>query len=270
MTQDEGGTPPSEQQLEEALAGLTTPAPVDFALRVLQRVGIPREKYDTYVHLDTPVGGLYVAYSPRAVTGSALDSMVVSPQMFEEVHRARTGRSAIPTTVVFPGLRPALRTGQTKNLAIELSGLTTVERAVLDAVRAIPRGQLRPIAWVIRETSVPADPHEVVEALGKNPAPLLVPCHRVTYDGGEPCDTAYVGGEGHLLRRQEGIDMGRLERLSERGGVLLASDTTRIYCHPTCAHARRITPPHQVLFRTARDALEAGYRACKSCRPVAA
>ena len=69
----------AEGQLEHALADLAAPAPADFALRVLQRVGIPRERYDTYSHLDSTAGGLYVAYSPEAVTGSAIDTMVTGP-----------------------------------------------------------------------------------------------------------------------------------------------------------------------------------------------
>lgn len=67
----------------------------------------------------------------------------------------------------------------------------------------------------------------------------------------------------------ENIDMRRVTELSRAGAVYLGSDTTFIYCHPTCAHARRITPGHRVHFRTAQDAGEAGYRACKSCRPLA-
>ncbi|MFF4897942.1 Ada metal-binding domain-containing protein [Streptomyces sp. NPDC001068] len=66
----------------------------------------------------------------------------------------------------------------------------------------------------------------------------------------------------------ENIDMRRVTELSRAGAVYLGSDTTFVYCHPTCAHARRITPGHRVHFRTAQDAGEAGYRACKSCRPL--
>ncbi|MFG2022489.1 MGMT family protein [Streptomyces sp. NPDC048825] len=257
-----------EGQLENGLADLAAPAPDDFALRVLQRVGIPRERYDTYSHLDNTAGGLYVAYSSDAVTGSAVDIMVEGPDEFERLHHARTGRTAIPTSAVFPGLRPALRTGRAKRLPIDLSGLTELESAVLGAVRSIPSGQLRPITWLAREASVSSATGPILSALSKNPVPVLIPCHRVTYETGTPCDAAYTERVGRALRSAEGIDMLRLEELSQRGAVFLGSDTTRIYCHPTCAHARRITRPHQIPFRNARDARQAGYRACKSCRPT--
>ncbi|MEU4847857.1 MGMT family protein [Streptomyces gilvosporeus] len=261
-------TPQPESGVEAALAGLMGPAPGDFAARVLHRVGIPRDRYDLYLHLDAPAGGLYVAYGADAVTGAALGTALSGPQAFEEAHRARTGRSAIPTTKPLPGLRTALRTGRARGLAIDLPELTEAERSVLDAVRTIPRGQLRPLAWVAREAALP-DSAAVTAALVANPVPLLIPCHRVTFDDGGPCDLRYGPIAGEALRRAEGMDEA-LVGLSRAGTVFLGSDTTRIYCHPTCAHARRITPVHQVPFRSARDAQAAGYRACKSCRPIAA
>jgi alkylated DNA nucleotide flippase Atl1 len=258
-----------DPDLEGALAGLTSPGPPDLALNILRHVGISPDRYDAYVRLDTDAGGLYVAYSPTAVTGAVLESMVVSPEMFEEVHWQRTRRTAIRAAMPFPGLRPALRTGRARTLPVDLTGLDAHERAVLTAVRAVPKGQLRPISWIAREADVPVDAGFIARTLSRNPLTLLIPCHRVTYDDGTPVDAGYLPGSGKALRAAEGIDMGRLGALSRRGGVFLGSDTTRIFCHPTCAHARRITTPHQRPFRSADEARSAGYRACRSCRPVA-
>ncbi|MEV0979518.1 MGMT family protein [Streptomyces sp. NPDC049915] len=252
------------------LPDLATGAPEDFALRVLRRAGISEERYDTYVRLDTAAGGLFVAAGPRAVTGACLDSAGLTSTGFEELHRARTGRSAIPGGRPLPGLIPALRTGRARRLAIDLSGLPAQQRAVLEAVRNIPTGQLRPLSWIAREAGAedPPSVSEILRALAANPVAVLIPCHRVTHDNGSPCDAAYLPKAGEALRRAEHIDMRRVAELSRAGAVFLGSDTTFIYCHPTCAHARRITPGHRVHFRTAQDAREAGYRACKSCRPI--
>ncbi|MFD6246538.1 MGMT family protein [Streptomyces roseolus] len=252
------------------LPELTTRAPEDFALRVLRRVGISEDHYDTYVRLDTAAGGLFVAASARAVTGAGLDSAGLTAAGFEELHRARTGRSAIPGGRPLSGVVPALRTGRAHRLPIDLTGLPERQRAVLEAVRGIPAGQLRPLSWIAREagTEVPPSASEVLRALAANPVAVLIPCHRVTHDNGSPCDAAYLPKSGAALRRAEQIDMRRVAELSRAGTVFLGSDTTNIYCHPTCAHARRITPAHRVHFRTAQDAREAGYRACKSCRPI--
>ncbi|CAL9392289.1 MGMT family protein [Streptomyces sp. Tu 3180] len=252
--------------LARRLPDLAPGAPEDFALRVLRRAGVSEDHYDTYVRLDTAAGGLFVAASPQAVTGACLDSAGLTGTGFEELHRARTGRSAIAGGRPLPGLVPALRTGRARRLPIDLSGVPREQRAVLEAVRTIPAGQLRPIGWVAREAGATAP--GVLRALAANPVAVLIPCHRVTHDSGAPCDAAYLPETGEALRRAENIDTRRVAELARAGTVFLGSDTTLIYCHPTCAHARRITPGHRVPFRTARDAHEAGYRACKSCRPV--
>ncbi|GAA0470281.1 MGMT family protein [Streptomyces sp. NPDC046215] len=261
---------PAGSGLEAALARLGERSePTDFELRVLRHVGVPQSRYDAYALLDAPAGGLYVAHGPAGVTGAALGAEVADGRAFEELHRGRTGRAAIPAATPPPGVRGALRTGRAKQLRIDLSGLTPVERSVLTAVREIPRGQLRPVSWVAREAGL-HDGEPVPEALARNPVHLLVPCHRVAHDAGPPCDAAYGPRVGEALRRDEGIEPEYLRDLLRGNTVFLGSDTTHIYCHPTCAHARRITPPHRVPFRTVGAARSAGYRPCKSCRPLAA
>ncbi|WP_330287634.1 Ada metal-binding domain-containing protein [Streptomyces sp. NBC_00576] len=271
MSRKEHGGPPVSQNGAVPAGELgAPPVPVDFALRVLQRVGIPRERYDTYVRLDSPAGGLFVAFAPESVTGSALATSGLTAERFEESHRSRTGRSAIPTRKPFPRLETALRTGRVKKLPLDPGPVDEATAAVLRAVRAIPAGQLRPLSWVAREASsaFTGNTDAVLGVLARNPFVVLVPCHRVTHENGAPCDAAYLPGTGDALRAAEGIDMAGVHRWLHSGAVFLGSDTTHIYCHPTCAHARRITTPHQVPFATARDAQRAGYRACKSCRPV--
>lgn len=266
MNQSDHEAVTSLERVAGELIGLSADPPEDFALRVLRRVGIQRNRYDTYVRVETPAGGLYVASAPHAVTGAALDSGGLTAAAFEELHHARTHRSAIRSAKPFPGVVTALRTGRARRLPVDLTGLTDVERAVLEAVRTIPSGQLRPVGWIAREADVPAA--AVGGALAKNPVAVLIPSHRVTHDGGAPFDADLLPDVGDALRAGEGIDLGRVAELREGGVVFLGSDTTRIYCHPTCANARRIGPRHQVPFRTAREASRAGYRACKSCRPV--
>ena len=52
------------------------------------------------------------------------------------------------------------------------------------------------------------------------------------------------------------------------GRYLVAVQTTRIYCLPSCHNARRIQPRHRVPFRSAAEGVAAGYRACRECRPT--
>jgi AraC family transcriptional regulator of adaptative response/methylated-DNA-[protein]-cysteine methyltransferase len=51
------------------------------------------------------------------------------------------------------------------------------------------------------------------------------------------------------------------------GLFVLGVRTTGIFCHPTC-RARKPKPENVVFFRTTAEALAAGFRACKRCRPL--
>ena len=66
----------------------------------------------------------------------------------------------------------------------------------------------------------------------------------------------------------EGVDASELERLADAGIRYLGSDTTRIFCYPSCGGAQRITSRHKVPFRSGEEAIAAGYRACYECRPL--
>lgn len=43
--------------------------------------------------------------------------------------------------------------------------------------------------------------------------------------------------------------------------------TTRIYCRENCPPGRRTKPENRVRFAGEAEAVAAGYRACKVCRP---
>lgn len=66
---------------------------------------------------------------------------------------------------------------------LDLDG-TPFQQAVWEAARAIPYGETRSYGWVAGRLGRPGAARAVGQALGRNPAPLLVPCHRVTAAGG--------------------------------------------------------------------------------------
>lgn len=83
---------------------------------------------------------------------------------------------------------------------------TPFQRAVWDAVRAIPYGQRKSYSEVAREVGRPTAVRAVGAANARNPLPILVPCHRVVgTDGGL---TGYAGGlelKRRLLDLENGI-----------------------------------------------------------------
>ena len=136
-------------------------------------------------------------------------------------------------------------------------------------VLEIPRGEVRPYAWVAAELGRPLAVRAVGNAVARNPIPFVIPCHRVVRSDGRIGNYGAGGPQAkRAVLESEGVDVDELERLPNRGVRFIGSDTTRIYCYPSCRNARRVTDAHRVLLHSSDEARGAGYRACKVCRPV--
>jgi O-6-methylguanine DNA methyltransferase len=241
------------------LAALSTDAPDGLLDRVAAR----------WVRVPGPVGDLSVAYTDHGIayvrmagTGSSRD--------FADSFHERFDRPLLAADRPPAGLLPALRTGKTTNLRFDLRGLTEFQRDVLHAARTIPRGQVRPYAWIAARIGRPKAVRAVGSALAGNPVPVLIPCHRVTRSDGAAGDYVFGPATKERLLRAEEVDLDELQALARRHVFYLASDTTGVVCFPTCHNARRITPEHRHGFRSLGAAKEAGYRPCQVCRPEAA
>ena len=98
-------------------------------------------------------------------------------------------------------------------------------------------------------------------------------CRATAWSGRDGSIGQYsLGGPGNkrTILTDEGVDLPRLEELASSGVRFIGSDTTKIYCLPTCRHARRVTDRHRLEFHSMADGLARGYRACKVCRPASA
>ena len=240
--------------LPAELAGLAADAPPTLLDRVAAR----------RVHVPGPLEGLQVAFTDHGV---AFLRAGMDDEEFAAAFRARFARPLLPADRPPAGLEPALRTGRLGGLPLDLRGLTEFEAAVLRATARIPRGQTRPYAWVARAVGRPKAVRAAGSALGRNPVPLLIPCHRVTRSDGTLGDYVFGGDTKERLLRAENVDVEQAADLARRGIQLIGSDTTGIVCYPTCADARRITPAHRRGFRGLAAARADGYRPCERCRP---
>ncbi|WP_327087852.1 methylated-DNA--[protein]-cysteine S-methyltransferase [Nonomuraea sp. NBC_01738] len=235
------------------LAALATDAPEGLYDRIAAR----------WVRVPGPIGELSVAFTDHGV------SYVHRGEGFAGAFRERFGRPLVAADRPPAGLLPALRTGRASGLELDLRGLSDFQRDVLEAARTIPRGEVRPYAWIAAVIGRPKAVRAVGTALGHNPVPLLIPCHRVTRSDGLAGDYVFGAAAKEEVLGGEGLDLGRMRDLAGRKEFYLASDTTGVVCFPTCHNARRITRAHRHGFRTLAQAREAGYRPCKSCRPAA-
>lgn len=241
-------------------------APPSLLPAVLGRLGLG----DLYFPLDTPLGRAFVAYNAH---GIAAVSRHETSQAFESAFADRFGRSvhpaAEPPETLLRALESRLR-GAGGDLRFDLRCLTEFERAVLLKALEIPRGQVRPYAWVAREIGHPKAVRAVGTALAHNPIPLFIPCHRVIRSDGT-LGRYSLGSDDNkrTVLAAEGLDLAEIESLAREGTRFLGSDTTHVYCFPTCYHSHHITDKHLVRFTTVAEAAAAGYRPCETCRPAA-
>jgi O-6-methylguanine DNA methyltransferase len=190
---------------------------------------------------------------------------------FEASHEGRTGRRAIRAERLPERLASAiarrLEGDRRVRIDLDLRGHSDFERDVWHKALEIPRGEVRPYGWVAAEIGRPKAVRAVGTALGHNPVPLIVPCHRVVRSDGMIGQYSLGGPHNkRTILAAEGLDPDRLESEARTGIRFVGSDTTGVVCLPTCHHARRISAAHRVPFRSMVAAVAAGYRPCRVCR----
>jgi len=244
-----------------------TKAPTNFLSAVLRRVGLE----DIYFRVDTPIGQVFVASNSKGISAVMRSRNAAA---FERSFRERFGRSIHPADEppkkLIRDVAEQLGGLKRRKMNFDLNSLSDFESAVLHKTLEIPRGEVRPYAWIAREIGRPKAVRAVGTALSRNPVPLLIPCHRVVRSDGKVGNYALGREAKRAVLEAEGVDPDRLESLAEAGTRFYGSDTTQIFCYPTCHQAQRISNEHQVLFKSEQEALQSGYRPCKICRPASA
>lgn len=257
-----------DRTISRGLARLRDRAPEGLAEAVLDRLGLG----DVYVQVDGPIGPLFVAFGRN---GISLVERAANAGDFEAAFRSTFGRPVRRIDRAPERIERVIdsrvwgRSARAKKVPLDLAQLPDFERSVLLKTLEIPRGEVRPYAWVAAEIGRPLAVRAVGNALARNPVPFVVPCHRVVRSDGR---IGNYGAGGPTAKRalleSEGMDTSELERLPGAGIRFTGSDTTGVYCYPSCRNARRIASRHTVQWRSADEARRAGYRACKVCRPV--
>jgi O-6-methylguanine DNA methyltransferase len=140
---------------------------------------------------------------------------------------------------------------------VDVSATAPFERSVLETARTIPFGEVRPYQWIAERIGSPKAVRAVGTALGRNPVPILVPCHRVLRSDGS------LGGYAFGLALKS-----RFLTLERETFAIVGSATTRILCRHGCPNERRIAERNRVVFASVGEARASGYRRCRFCLPA--
>ncbi len=160
-------------------------------------------------------GVLGIAGSERGL------ALVTTPQESEEKASSCLAgclpREAVEDATAFPGLVKQLRlyfSGQPVKFDVRLDygKASPFKRHILELVRGIPWGETRTYGWLANNLGFPKASRAVGQAVGANPFPIVVPCHRVVASGGGL--GGYTGGleRKRSLLRLEGVDLPLLTR----------------------------------------------------------
>ena len=191
---------------------------------------------DCWTEIEGPIGPLYVAWGPDGVTEV---EPAGDPGGFELLVATRLGRpvrwvETMPDALTGPLLRAI--TGETgAGPALDLGGRTPYEAAVLRATMSIPRGEVRPYAWVAREAGRPRAVRAVGSIMAGNALPYVIPCHRVVKTDGHIGEYGAGGPAAkRALLREEGLDPAALDALADAGIRYLGDPEAWVFCYPTC------------------------------------
>jgi methylated-DNA-[protein]-cysteine S-methyltransferase len=154
----------------------------------------------TRYHLfDTPIGVCGLAWGAGGIVGVQL------PESDESATRQRLRRHFPEAVETAPSAETAeaivgivaLLAGEKKDLAdvpLDMQRIGTFDRRVYDVARSIPPGSTLTYGEVAERAGLPGAARAVGRALGKNPFPIIVPCHRVVAAAGKIGGFSAEGG----------------------------------------------------------------------------
>ncbi len=184
-------------------------------------LGLPEARYG---FMDSPVGDVLVAASDCGVVEISYLDHTGSYDTLRELEQRgylvyeRQGQVASVVDQLreyFEGER------YTFSLPVDLGGVTEFTRSVLERTIHIPYGKVETYGDVASGIGKPKASRAVGNALGRNPVPVIIPCHRVVrssgamgwYTGGPEIKRALLGIEGvaygdrdHVAQASLGIE----------------------------------------------------------------
>ena len=168
----------------------------------------------TYARVDSPVGTLVAATTPLGLAclsyedhDGGLDAVLdrlaakLSPRILEAPARLDEVRRELDEYFE--------RRRTTFDLPIDWALVSPFGRRVLRATAEIPFGEVSTYARVAAEAGNAKASRAAGNALGANPMPIVLPCHRVLHTGGKGIGN-YTGGvhRKEALLRLEGVLLG--------------------------------------------------------------
>ena len=158
-----------------------------------------------FVLFDTPIGICGIEWGPRGINGLQL------PMGSDEKTRTRIRQrhgdisEAAPTKEVQRAIDRIIellagKPDDLRDIPLDLDGVPEFNRGVYDIARTIPPGQTMTYGDIAKRLGGVELSRDVGQALGRNPCPIVVPCHRVLAAGRKPGGFSAKGGISTKLK----------------------------------------------------------------------
>ena len=154
---------------------------------------------------DTDIGPCGIAWGARGITGVQLPEASEARTRARLLRRDPPARAAPPPADVrrvIDGIVALLR-GEASDLsaaALDMDGVAEFDRRVYELARGIAPGATLSYGEIAARLGERGLARDVGQALGRNPFPLIVPCHRVLAAGGKAGGFSANGGVTTKLR----------------------------------------------------------------------
>ena len=174
-----------------ALAPLVDEAREHLLARA-KREGLVTVGYDV---MDSPLGPLWIAVGPRGVVNIHYGATPDARELVRITHaygpgvlpdRRACDRVLTELDQYFAGRRRSF------DVPVDLATLTPFQQRILTATARVPYGELTTYKVVARQAGNEQASRAAGAALGANPVPIVVPCHRIVATDGTL--GGYAGG----------------------------------------------------------------------------
>ena len=158
-----------------------------------------------YASFDTAVGCCAVAWSDGGITGVWLPATSLAATLRQVQRRHPDAVEAPPPHDVARAIDAMTRLldgddVDLRDIAVDLTGVPEFHRQVYAVARELGPGVTTTYGDVARRVGQAAAAQAVGQALGANPVPIIVPCHRVVGADGRNGGFSAPGGVDTKLR----------------------------------------------------------------------
>jgi len=148
---------------------------------------------------DTAIGACGLAWGERGITHAWLPDRDASALRGRIARRLPDAREAPAPEEIRPAIDGivGLLAGAATDLSrvpLDLDGVPEFHRRVYGLAREIPAGETLSYGEIARRLGDPSRARAVGVALGANPIPILIPCHRVVTQRSGTGSGSYIGG----------------------------------------------------------------------------